>query len=329
MADVPLQSAYDVAVLDLDGVVYVGRQAVPGAAEALASARAAGMQLAFVTNNASRPPADVAEHLLSLGIDARPEDVVTSAQAAARLIADLVPSGSAVYVIGGAGLEEALREHELVPVTRIDDDPVAVVQGYGPQMPWRQVIDGAILVGQGLPWVASNLDATVPTPSGPGPGNGALVDLVSRFADRRPVVAGKPHAPLFEETLARVGGQHPLVVGDRMDTDIDGAHTLGWDSLLVMTGVSGLAELAGLEPARRPTYVGADLGRLSAGTPAPEVRDGVATVAGWTGRVVDGRLEVAGVGDADAWWTAAAAALWAYRDATGSDADPCDAAPPR
>lgn len=327
--DAPLRSAYDVAVLDLDGVVYIGAHAVPGAVEALEGAQAAGMHLAFVTNNASRPPADVVAHLAALGVNAREGDVVTSAQAAAALVAAEVPPGSAVYVIGGPGLEAALRERGLEPVTRPDSDPVAVVQGYGPDMPWRQVIDGAILVRAGLPWFASNMDATVPTPRGPGPGNGALVDLVARFSGSEPVVAGKPRAPLFEETLARVGGTHPLVVGDRLDTDIDGAHTVGWDSLLVMTGVTTLADLGAIEAARRPTYVGAGLGRLALGALLPEPVGSAWRVGDWTARVEGGALVVDGSGDADRWWSAAAAALWAHHDATGTDAETAHVVPPR
>jgi glycerol 3-phosphatase-2 len=329
VAEASLRSTYDVAVLDLDGVVYIGREAVPGAATALADAVTDGMHLAFVTSNASRPPQDVARHLVELGIDARPEDVVTCAQAAARLVAEQVPAGSPVYVIGGVGLEVALEERGLVPVTDPGADPVAVVQGYGPEMPWRQVIDGAILVKAGLPWVASNLDATVPTQRGPGPGNGALVALVAGFSGREPVVAGKPRAPLFEETLTRVGGSRPLVIGDRIDTDIDGAHAVGWDSLLVMTGVTTIEDLASLEPGRRPTYVGADLGRLGRGPLLPVRTDGALVVQGWQARVDGGALRIDGSGDADGWWTAAAAALWEHRDVTGSDADPGTAVPPR
>ncbi|MGO4257476.1 HAD-IIA family hydrolase [Marmoricola sp. RAF53] len=325
---VPLRAAYDVAVLDLDGVVYVGPAAVPGAVDALVGAEAAGMHLAFVTNNASRPPEDVAAHLRELGIPAKDGDVVTSAQAAARLMARAVPAGSKVYVIGGPGLEAALRERGLVPVTSPADGPVAVVQGFGPDMPWRRVIDGAILVQNGLPWVASNIDSTVPTPRGPGPGNGALVDLVARFSGRTPVVAGKPEAALFEETLARVGGERPLMVGDRLDTDIDGALGTGWDSLLVMTGVTTLADLARLPADRRPTYVGADLGSLALPAPEPVAEDGVIRLGGWTARTDGGRLVVSGGGDRHDWWPAVAAALWAYRDTAGADADTAGVLPP-
>lgn len=328
-ADRPLDQIYDLAALDLDGVVYVGDHAVPGAVAGLEVARHHGLHLAFITNNASRPPAAVAARLRELGIHADAHDVVTSAQAAARLLAGQVPTGSRVFVIGGPGLHEALVERDLVPVTRIDDDPVAVVQGYGPDMPWRQVIDGAILVGEGLPWVVSNLDMTVPTSRGPGPGNGALVDLVARHAGREPQVAGKPARALFDETLARVGGQRPLMVGDRLDTDIDGAHAAGWDSLLVMTGVTTLRELAALGAPARPTYLGADLECLALPVPAP-VQDGpVISVGGWSARVADGRLSVSGEGDRHDWWRAAASALWTHLDATGAPADPADANAPR
>jgi HAD superfamily hydrolase (TIGR01450 family) len=327
--DRPLDQVYDLAVLDLDGVVYVDAHAVPGAVEALADARRHGMHLAFITNNASRPPSVVAKQLRGLGIPAEEADVVTSAQAASRLVAGKVPAGSRVYVIGGDGLHVALRERGLEPVVRITDDPVAVIQGYGPDMPWRQVIDGAILVRQGLPWVASNTDLTVPTRYGPGPGNGALVNLVAEYAGRTPEVAGKPERPLFEETLARVGGQRPLVVGDRVDTDIDGAHHVGWDSLLVMTGVTTVRELATLAASSRPTYVGADLGCLTLPVTVAEERSDGVGVRGWTARVEDARLQVVGDGDRHDWWRAAAAALWSHLDTTGSAADPGDAAPPR
>ena len=328
-AERPLDETYDLAVLDLDGVVYVDNQAVPAAVDGLVAARARGMHLAYITNNASRPPADVGAQLRRLGVPAEDGDVVTSAQAAARLLAGQVPAGSKVFVIGGSGLHAALEERGLVPVVGIDDGAVAVIQGYGPQMPWRQVIDGAILVRRGLLWVASNMDLTVPTRHGPGPGNGALVNLVAAYAGRTPQVAGKPERPLFEETVARVGGERPLVVGDRIDTDILGARHMGWDSLLVMTGVTGLADLATLEPGTRPTYLGAPLGGGAAPAPAP--RGAPAPAGGGEGAAggVAAGLTVSGGGDRHDWWRAAATALWSHLDRTGAPADPGDAAPPR
>ena len=324
----PLWDAYDVAMLDLDGVVYVGPAAVPGAPEHLDAARQAGMQLAYVTNNASRTPDTVAQHLRDLGVDAEKEDVVTSAQAAARLLSERLPEGSAVFVIGGRGLEVALTELGLRPVQDRGEQPVAVVSGFAADLRWGTVMTGAILVREGLPWVASNTDLTVPTADGPGPGNGALVAVVARFAEREPVVAGKPQPPLFEETLRRVGGERPLVVGDRLDTDIEGATKVGYDSLLVMTGVTGLTELVSAPPDLRPTYVAADLGALAAAQEHPVERDGATVVGGWRASVMDGALEVQGGGSPDQWWQAVAAAGWQHLDASGSAADVSALRPP-
>ncbi len=316
-SDQPLTSTYDVAVLDLDGVVYVGPDAVPGAPEALNAAQSGGMHLAFVTNNAARTPDEVGEHLRELGVDAHDEDVVTSAQAAARLLSTQLEPGSKVFLIGGPGLEEALRERDLKPVTEASDDVAAVAQGYGPEMPWSRVVQGAILVRSGLPWVASNTDMSIPTATGVGPGNGTLVRLIAEFAEREPEVAGKPMAPLFEETITRVGGHLPLLVGDRLDTDIEGATTMGWDSLLVLTGVTGIDEIVRAEDNQRPTYIGRDLGALAQIHTAPEVGDGRVTLGGWGVAVDDGRLVVDGDGTADDWWRAVAVAAWRHLDDTG------------
>ena len=327
-SEVPLWCSYDVALLDLDGVVYIGPHAVRGAPEHLDRAAAQGMKLAYVTNNAARPPAVVAAHLRDLGIAAADEDVVTSAQAAARLLADDLPEGAAVFVIGGAGLFEALVERGLQPVQSMDDDPVAVVSGYHRDVTWGTVTDGAILVRGGLPWVASNADMSVPTPHGPGPGNGVLVEAVARFSGRRPVVAGKPRPPLFEETLMRVGGVAPLVVGDRLDTDIEGAAAAGYDSLLVMTGVTGPAELVAAAPGLRPTYVAVDLGGLGRPHPEPIADDQGWRCGGWRAEVADGRLEVHGEGGPDDWWRVVACAGWSHLDTTGDVVDVTGLRPP-
>ena len=315
-----LSEVYDLAMLDLDGVVYIGPDAVPGAPAHLEEAGRAGMRSAYVTNNASRPPSRVAHHLRELGIPARTDDVVTSAQAAARLVADRFGAGAPVFVIGGEGLFFALGEHDLHGIQAPDQDPVAVVSGYHPDLRWRTVIDGAILVKEGLPWFASNTDLTVPTPRGVGPGNGVLVRVVAEFSGTSPVVAGKPEPPLFQETQRRVGGRRALVVGDRLDTDIEGAVRSGFDSLLVMTGVTTVAELVAAAPQRRPTYIAADLGGLNQPHPAPR-REGAAwTLRGWESRVEDSTLAVRGDGSVDDYWRVVAAAAWAHLDATGEPA---------
>ncbi len=325
----PLFAAYDVAVLDLDGVVYVGLDAVDGAPEALNRAQAGGMHLAFVTNNAARPPGVVGKHLRELGVEARDEDVVTSAQAAARLLAGQLALQSKVFLLGGQGLDEALRERGLEPVTEPSDDVAGVAQGYGPDMPWKQVVQGAILVRSGIPWVASNADLTIPTADGVGPGNGALVRLIADFAERKPQVAGKPMPPLFEETITRVGGSRPLVIGDRLDTDIEGAVTMGWDSLLVLTGVTGLEDLLGARPEERPTYVAPGLDALAEPQQAPERTNEGTTLGGWTATVDGDALTVSGAGSVGDWWRVAAVEAWRYLDATGQPVATDAVRPPR
>ena len=191
------------------------------------------------------------------------------------------------------------------------------MQGYGPDMPWKRVVQGAILVASGLPWVASNTDMTIPTATGVGPGNGTLVRLVAEYAERQPQVAGKPMSPLFAETITRVGGDRPLVVGDRLDTDIEGAVTMGWDSLLVLTGVTGLEELVRARKEERPTYVAPDLAALAEPQQAPEHVDGGATLGGWTATVDDDRLTVSGDGSAADWWRVVAVAAWSHLDESG------------
>ncbi|WP_322938640.1 HAD-IIA family hydrolase [Nocardioides bizhenqiangii] len=316
----PLTVAYDLAMLDLDGVVYVGRDPVPGAAEHLRAARATGMRSAFITNNAARPPETVAAHLSELGVPADAEDVVTSAQAAAHLLLERFGSGARVVRLGGPGLEAALLEAGLVPVAA-EDDAVAVVSGYGPEVLWRDVMRIGVRVRDGLPWLASNADLTIPTEFGVAPGHGVLVETLARFTGVTPVVAGKPERPLLDETMRRVGGERPLMVGDRLDTDIEGAHNAEVDSLLVMTGVTGIAELVSARREHRPTYLSADLGGLLAPHPSP-VADGSGwTVGDWHAVVEEGRLSVVGGGSVDDWWRAVAAAGWAHLDATGTVAD--------
>jgi len=320
-ADQPLWATYDLAMLDLDGVVYIGASAVPGAAEHLSAFRATGSHLAFVTNNASRTPQTVADQLSGLGVRAEAGDVVTSAQAAAHLLAADHDRGARIFLVGGEGLEQALVEEGLTPVTDLDDEPVAVVSGYGPDVPWRRLMQGAVLIRDGLPWVASNTDLTIPTDFGVGPGHGVQVRMLTDYSGVTPTVAGKPERALLDETVRRAGGAHPLMVGDRLDTDIEGAHNAGVDSLCVLTGVTGLAELASAPERLRPTYLSPDLGGLLVPHPQPQIDGRVATLGGWRGAVDDrGHLVVTGDGSTEDWWRVAATAAWLHADETGSPA---------
>ena len=319
-SDVPLSSAYDLAMLDLDGVVYIGSHAVPGAPERLARVRAAGMRCAFITNNASRSPQTVAKHLRELDMEADEADVVTSAQAAARLLADRLPAAAPVAVLGAEALADEVRLAGLRPVG-VDEDAQALVSGYGPDVLWRDVMRAAVRVRDGLWWVASNTDSSIPTNYGVAPGHGVLVETVSRFAGVTPVVAGKPARPLLDETVRRVGGERPLMVGDRLDTDIAGAVNAGVDSLLVFTGVTGLAELVRARPGERPTYVAADLAGLLTSHDPPEQVGSETRSGGWRLTVSEGRVEVTGAGSVDEWWRGVACGAWTHLDRTGAVLD--------
>lgn len=315
-----LHRAYDTALLDLDGVVYAGGAAIVHAAESLEVAGSAGMRLAYVTNNAARTPQTVADHLVRLGVPAAPDDVITSAQAVARLVAGQVPQGAAVLCVGGEGLRVALAERGLRVVDSADDDPVAVVQGYGgPELAWGRLAEAALAVGRGAAWFASNTDLTIPSGRGIAPGNGAAVEVV-RIATRwmpdapEPQVAGKPQPPMHRETILRTGARSPLVVGDRLDTDIEGAHGGGVDSLLVLTGVTDGVQLLAAPARHRPTYVAADLRGLLTAHPQPQpTGNGGWQCGGWSAHAGPTALELTGSGEAldalralcGAAWTAA------------------------
>jgi HAD superfamily hydrolase (TIGR01450 family) len=305
---------YDAALLDLDGVVYIGPNPVPHAAAALATARRAGMRLAFVTNNAARTPLAVAEQLTGLGVPAEAAEVATSAQAAARVLTELLPAGSAVLVVGGEGLEAALRDRGLRPVYSLDDDPAAVVQGFHPTVGWRQLAEGTFAVRRGLPWVASNTDLTIPTHRGIGPGNGTLVEVIRLATGASPIIAGKPELALHRESAERVGAQRPLVVGDRLDTDIQGAVRADTDSLLVLTGVTDPAQLLAAPPDRRPTYLAEDLRGLLVAHPPVQVNGDVVQLEGWRATVRAKRLELSGSGRRVDGLRVACVAAWSATD---------------
>lgn len=327
-----LAAAYDLIMFDLDGVVYIDGHAVEHAAESIAAVRSQGARVAFITNNASRTPHQVAAHLRDLGVDAAPSDVVTSSQAAARLLVQAHGEGAPIAVLGAEGLVEAVREQGLCPVEVGDPTAVAVVSGYAPELRWRVIMQAATLIRNGLPWVATNTDLTLPTGNGLAPGHGLLVRLISDFAEVRPQVAGKPQRPLFDETLLRVGGRTPLMVGDRLDTDIAGAHAAQVDSLLVMTGVTDLDALLGATPDERPTWIAQDLTGLTRpglrGTRAgSEWKAGPWTASSDAGRLI-ATSEDPDRDDPDAWWTAVASAAWAHLDREGKPADASELTPP-
>ncbi|MGV0853498.1 HAD-IIA family hydrolase [Mycolicibacterium phlei] len=264
-----LAQQHDCLLLDLDGTVFRGHEPTPGAVEILAAQTA---RMFYVTNNASRAPGDVAAHLRELGFSADSDDVATSAQSAAKLLAEQLPSGAAVLVVGTEALADEVRQVGLKPVRQFADGPAAVVQGHNPQTGWPDLAEAALAIRAGALWVAANVDLTLPTERGLLPGNGSMVAALRAATEREPQVAGKPQPTLLRDALARGTFRFPLVVGDRLDTDIAGAKAAGLPSLMVLSGVSTALDLLRADSTQRPTYLGADLRALHA--PADSLRIG-------------------------------------------------------
>jgi HAD superfamily hydrolase (TIGR01450 family) len=272
----------DVVLADLDGVVYKGHEAIPHAVDSLNRA-AEGARVAYITNNASRTDATVAEQLRGFGLSVEPSDVVTSPQAAVRLLAGLVPAGSRILVIGGDGLSSVVAAAGFTVVDSADDEPAAVIQGFSPELGWKDLAEASFALAggdAGIPWVATNTDWTIPVARGIAPGNGTLVSAVHSAVGRLPVVAGKPEVAIFDEARARFGARHPIFIGDRLDTDVLGANRAGIDSVLVLTGIDKAKQLLAAGADSRPTYILGDLRGLHEPYPAVEKGRGGATVVG-------------------------------------------------
>lgn len=291
-----LVDSYDAALFDLDGVIYLGPAVIDGVPESLAKLRETGTKVGFVTNNAARTPAAVAAHLVELNIPATASDVVNSTQATVRMLQGDLPAGAKLLVVGTDALADQLREGGFVPVRSLRDEPVAVVQGYHPAQEWSQLELGAIAIQHGAAWYATNPDMTRPTERGILPGCGAQVAVVRACVNVEPRVAGKPFPPLLDETVLRLGADHPVFVGDRIDTDIMGANAVGMASLFVFTGAHGKSDLASADRPGRPTHIGWDVSALlepartvqvdesgtsvRCGEQVVEISDGTATIVG-------------------------------------------------
>lgn len=266
-ADTPL-TGIDVVLADLDGVIYRGPDAVPYAVESM-NAIDAGIRVGYITNNASRTDASVAEHLTSLGLSVAPEDVVTSPQAAVTVLAGLVDPGATILVVGGEGLTSEVTKAGFVVTRSALDSPAAVLQGFSPDVGWVHLAEAAYaLQGGDVVWVATNTDWTIPQARGTAPGNGTLVSAVHTAVGQLPVVAGKPEVAIFEEALSRFGSRAALVIGDRLDTDILGANRAGLPSALVLTGIDQAKQVLAAVPDQRPTFILDDLRGLHERYPA-------------------------------------------------------------
>nr|WP_315268917.1 HAD-IIA family hydrolase [Microbacterium lemovicicum] len=305
----------DAVLADLDGVVYAGPGALPHAVESLNLAGRT-RRLGYITNNASRTDASVAAHLTELGLDVRPEDVVTSPQAAMRLLAPRVAAGSTILVVGGEGLVVEVEKAGFTVTRSADDAPAAVVQGFAPEVGWAQLAEAAYALALpedegGIPWIATNTDWTIPQARGIAPGNGTLVSAVHTAVGRLAVVAGKPETPIFEEAVARFGAQHPLFIGDRLDTDIVGARRAGIPSVLVLTGIDRPKHVLAAGPDSRPDFIVGDLRELHEPYPRATTDGDVTTVRGASVQIDGADIRIVSEGDRPIDLVrAGAAAIW-------------------
>lgn len=314
-ASTPL-TGRDAILADLDGVVYAGPHALPHAVDSLNRA-AQSARLGYITNNAARTDASVAEHLTGLGLAVAADDVVTSPQAAMRLLSTMVPAPATILIVGGEGLVVEAEKAGYTVTRSAEDSPAAVVQGFSPDVAWTDLAEAAFALKVpedegGIPWISTNTDWTIPRERGVAPGNGTLVSAVHTAIGRLSTVAGKPETPIFEEAIARFGAQRPLFLGDRLDTDIMGAARAGIDSALVLTGIDRPKHVLAAPQGSRPDYILADLRDLHEPYPEATEKAGVFTVNGASVRVTNGDVQILSEGSAQIdLLRAGAAAIWA------------------
>lgn len=287
-----LARRFDAALLDLDGTVYEGDAPVPGARPALEQA---GLPMAFITNNASRAPQTVADQLTGLGYDCSADDVITSAQAAIEMAAEVIPAGSAVLVLGAQPFRDLAEEAGFTVVESADDAPAAVLHGLDREMTWRRMSEGALAIARGAVYLASNMDTTLPTERGLLVGNGSMIAAISSTTGVVPRSAGKPEPAMFLRAARRLAAKRPVAIGDRLDTDIRGGNAAGMATLMVVTGVSGHRDALFAPAADRPALIGADMSALL----APAAHAEPAPQAGFTARLdpADASVVVLGGGD--------------------------------
>jgi HAD superfamily hydrolase (TIGR01450 family) len=322
----------DVLLADLDGVVYTGAQALPYAVESINRAQQQ-LRVGYITNNASRTADSVAEHLTELGLRVVGDDVVTSPQAAIVLLEGLVPAGSTILVVGGDGLSSVVEAHGFRVTRSADDAPAAVIQGFHPSVAWTDLAEAAFALrasdgADGIPWVATNTDWTIPQERGTAPGNGTLVSAVHTAVGRLPVVAGKPERAIFDAAIERFTASHALFLGDRLDTDILGANRAGIASALVLTGIDGPKQVLAADPESRPLFLLGDLRELFEPYTTPvesaEAGERVFTSGSSVVRLSGDAVRIDAAGDSEIdLLRAATAAVWgAGRPIYALDVDP-------
>ncbi|MCH8561076.1 HAD-IIA family hydrolase [Nesterenkonia sp. LB17] len=261
-----LIDSYDGVLFDLDGVLYAGPSAIPGAARAVDELVRRGIPRGYVTNNASRSAEQVAAHLNELGIPALTEEVVGSAPAGVTLLGAALEPGAKVLVTGSEYLRNLVGEAGFTVVDSAAEKPAAVIQGFDPGLCWADLAEAAYAVNDGAQWFATNLDLSIPRERGIAPGNGALVEAVGRATGKTPTAAGKPEPVMFTQAANTLQIQRPLVIGDRLDTDVLGGNRAGFDTALVLTGIDTAASAEQAQDGMRPDWILTDLAQIFDGT---------------------------------------------------------------
>lgn len=291
-----LGAPIDCVLFDLDGVVYHGPDPISGAVEGINSLRDQSIPVNYVTNNATRTAEVVAEHISTLGISTTPAEVTTSAQVLAGQLAAKFGAGAPIYLVGTTGLATALESQGLRVTHTLDDDPVAIAQGLDPDITYQTIVRACEVITSGIEWWATNPDYSMVGPRSRVPGNGAFIDMLSRLTGAHPTVVGKPSPHMMEFAAQRIGAQRPLMVGDRLDTDIEGGNSAGFETALVLTGVHDIHDALRARPGLRPTYILPSLRglpKLIAGSCQSTSRptaEGTHGSGDW--RIVDGELRL-------------------------------------
>ncbi len=305
-----LISAFDAVLSDLDGVVYAGPNAIDGAPEALGRLAGVGVELAYITNNASRSPEVVARHIRQLGAPAEAATVFGSADAGADLLAERIPAQSKVLVVGSAYLRDCVVARGMALAESAEESPAAVIQGFDPDVNWRDLAEAAHALNAGALWVATNTDMTIPRARGLAPGNGSLVQAVSSATSVKPVIAGKPEPLLFQVAAEQLEASKPLVVGDRLDTDILGGNRAGFATAVVLTGVDDPAAVLGAPAEQRPRYLLGTLAELYVDYPIVQATGKQIVCGQARAGVENGKITVTGSREDLNSWRAACCAWW-------------------
>lgn len=257
-----LADSFDGFLVDLDGVVWVGREMVPGSAEALHDLHEAGKEVVFVTNNPGRPASTYAERLRAMGIQAADDRVVTAGAATAHLAASRVGSGATAFAIGAAAFHESVAEAglRLLEGEAGREADAVLVSGHR-GFDYEELLTATLALQNGAALFATSRDPTLPMPDGAWPGTGAVLAAVETASGARAEVGGKPERHLFDEARALIeGAERVAMVGDRIASDIEGGRRAGLATILVLSGATSAEEAGGADPA--PDHVVADLSAL-------------------------------------------------------------------